>query len=49
MPENGKENETRLERARQRIRELCEALNALDKARGGNGRKVRVSDYLEDI
>lgn len=33
--------------ARQRIAELAAMVNAIDKAHGGNGRKVRVEDYLE--
>lgn len=46
---NMEDKEKRLALARQRIAELCEMVNAIDKARGGNGRKVRTSDYQEGI
>jgi hypothetical protein len=38
-----------LKEAIQRIRQLCETVNTLDKLRGGNGRKCRVVDFLEGL
>lgn len=35
--------------ARQRIAQLVDMVNELDRLRGGNGRKVRLEDFLENI
>lgn len=38
-----------LSRAESNIRQLCEIVNSYDLSSGGNGRKVRVEDFLEPI
>lgn len=49
MSETVEQLQKRLARAEQHIRQLCDAVNTLDKAQGGNGRKVRVADFLEGV
>jgi hypothetical protein len=43
------DKDKRLMLAARRIKELCESVNTLDRLRGGNGRKVRLDDFLDGV
>lgn len=37
------------QKTKNNIKQLCDMVNSYDKKNGGNGRKVREEDFVEDL